>query len=96
MLNDTKRCKKNRANNTRTEQFKRLKAARNISEVKNDCKYMARGGGRDVEEARQVWRMWMDLNENKRILRLYRDEGGGSKAAAAQGRCGMEDILVII
>lgn len=53
-------------------------------------------GGRDVEEARQVWRMWMDLNENKRILRLYRDEGGGSKAAAAQGRCGTEDILVII
>lgn len=24
-------------------------------------------------EVRQVWRRWKDLNENKRILRLYRD-----------------------
>lgn len=34
---------------------------------------VSRGGSSDVEEVRQVWRMWMDLNENKRILRLYRD-----------------------
>lgn len=59
----------------------------------------AHGGqrrGQRCGRGQKLWRMWLDLNKNRRILRLYRDEVGGSKAAEGQGRCGAEEILVII